>query len=139
MKKGFTLIELMFAVAIFSTLVSIAYPSYMDQMSKVRRSDAQGALLGLASAMERYFTEKNTYLGAAGSTNAPADTGSPRIFPNQAPLDGNTKYYNLTINSATATSYSLQASPIGVQANDACGNLTLSSTGLRNAQNNHCW
>ena len=56
--KGFTLIELMIAVAIVGILAGIAYPSYQDSVRKSRRADAQGALLGFANAMERYFTQR---------------------------------------------------------------------------------
>ena len=60
--KGFTLVELMIAVAIVGILASIAYPSYQDSVRKSRRADAKGALLGFANAMERHFTENNSYL-----------------------------------------------------------------------------
>jgi type IV pilus assembly protein PilE len=47
---------------------------------------------------------------------SPASIGAPRIYPTQAPLDGATKYYDLTIPAATATSYTLQAAPIAGSA-----------------------
>jgi prepilin-type N-terminal cleavage/methylation domain-containing protein len=60
-KNGFTLIELMIVVAIIGILASIAYPSYQESILKSRRADAKGALLGFANAMERHFTETNSY------------------------------------------------------------------------------
>ena len=74
-QQGFTLIELMVTVAIVGILAAIAYPSYQSSVIKSRRADAEGVLLGLANAMERHFTESNTYLGA-GTT----DTGAPSIY-----------------------------------------------------------
>jgi type IV pilus assembly protein PilE len=130
-QRAFTLIELMITVAIIGILASIAYPSYTDSVQKSRRSDAMGALLGFANAMERRFTETNSYAGAAGTTATPADTGAPRIYPTQSPIDGGTKYYNLTINPATATTYTLNAAPINAQSNDKCGTLTLKQTGAK--------
>lgn len=129
--NGFTLIELMIVVAIVGILAGIAYPSYVDSVQKSRRSDAMGALLGFANAMERRFTETNSFTGAAGTTAIPADTGAPRIYPTQSPLDGGTKFYNLTINASAATSYTLYAAPINAQSNDKCGTLTLNQTGTR--------
>jgi len=116
MKKqqlGFTLIELMITVAIIGILASIAYPSYQDSVLKSRRADAKGALLGFANAMERHFTETNTYVGAPAATN--------------------TDYYTLAIDSATATAYGLSATPIGGQASDSCGMLKINQTNVKSA------
>jgi type IV pilus assembly protein PilE len=126
-QSGFTLIELMITVAIVGILASIAYPSYQDSVMKSRRADAKGALLGFENAMERYFTEHNSYLGAAGTNTSPADTGAPRIYSSTSPVDGGTPYYDLTIGAATASTYTLNATPkVGsAQANDKCGTLTL--------------
>jgi type IV pilus assembly protein PilE len=127
-QNGFTLIELMVTVAIVGILAGIAYPSYQDSVMKSRRADAKGALLGLANAMERHFTARNTYLGAG---TIDGDTGSPTIFSATSPVDGGTPYYNLTINAATASAYTLHAAPTGAQANDKCGTLSLTQTGAR--------
>jgi type IV pilus assembly protein PilE len=128
-QHAFTLIELMVTVAIVGILAGIAYPSYQDSVMKSRRADAKGALLGFANAMERHFTETNSYLGA-GTTNG--NTGIPTIFSATSPVDGGTPYYNLTIDAATtASSYTLNAEPINAQANDKCGTLSLTQTGAR--------
>ncbi|WP_027148795.1 type IV pilin protein [Methylobacter tundripaludum] len=127
-QQAFTLIELMVTVAIVGILAGIAYPSYQDSVMKSRRADAKGALLGFANAMERHFTETNSYLGA-GTTNG--NTGIPTVFSATSPVDGGTAYYNLTINAATAGSYTLNAAPTGAQTNDKCGTLSLTQTGAR--------
>ncbi|TAK62524.1 type IV pilin protein [Methylobacter sp.] len=127
-QQAFTLIELMVTVAIVGIFASIAYPSYQDSVMKSRRADAKGALLGFANAMERHFTETNSYLGA-GTTDG--NTGSPTIFSVTSPVDGGTPYYNLTINAVTASSYTLNAAPTGAQSNDKCGTLSLTQTGAR--------
>ena len=123
-QAGFTLIEVMITVVIIGILASIAYPSYQESVMKSRRVDAQGALLGFANAMEHYFTVHNTYVGA---TNA----GASAIFSATSPVNGATAYYNLTINAADANAYTLNAAPIGAQANDRCGTLMLAQTGAR--------
>lgn len=133
--KGFTLIELMITVAIVGILASIAIPSYQDSVRKSRRADAKAVLLGLANAMERHFTETNSYLGAAGTADSPADTGTPHIYSGQSPVDGGTVYYNLTINTATATAFMLHAAPAGAQSGDRCGTLTLTQTGTKGILN----
>lgn len=131
---GFTLIEIMIVVVIISILAMIAYPSYTESVRKSRRADCQGALVGMGAAMERHFTANNSYEGAGtDAVGAVANvTGVPTIFPSECPLDGNTKYYDLTINAVpTPSTYTLHAAPKGAQANDKCGTLTLTNTGVR--------
>ena len=138
--KGFTLIELIIAIAIIGVLAALAIPAYQESTAKTRRSDAQGALLGLTSALERFYTENNSYLEAADSG---ADTGAPAatLYPSQAPIDGNSKYYNLTIQAATGTTYTLAATPIvgTVMDGDSCGTFTITSAGVKGAGQTTCW
>jgi len=120
----------MVVIAIIGILAAIAVPSYQGTVKKSRRADAQGALVSFGSAMERHFTVSgHSYLGAAGTQASPANTGSPWIFPSEAPLDSGTKYYDLTITAATATTYTLRAAPKGAQADD--GAMELDHTGVR--------
>lgn len=129
--NGFTLVELIVTVAIVAILASVAIPSYQEYVSKGRHSDAQGALMSFANAMERHFSSNNSYLGAAGSQAAPANTGSPWIFPSEAPIDGANKTYDLTISAATATSYTLRATPKATGTQATYGMLEVDSTGAR--------
>lgn len=124
-QKGFTLIELMIVVAILGILAAIAWPSYQEQVRSGRRADAQGALMGLAQAMERHFTENGSYEGAAAGG---ADIGAPAIFPAEAPLDSGNKTYDLWVDGDPAA-YIIEARPKGAQAGD--GTLRLTSSGQR--------
>jgi type IV pilus assembly protein PilE len=134
--SGFTLMDLLMTVALVGILTSIAYPSYQEQLRKTRRADAQGALMGLSGYMERHFTATNSYLGAAGTKNAPADTGTPdRYSANGAvPLSGASPTYRLEITDATASTYVIHAIPVNVQEHDNCGTLTLNQAGERNVE-----
>ncbi len=134
-QHAFTLIELLIVVAIIGILASVAYPGYQDYVTRSRRADAQGALENFANTMERYFTENNDYCDAGGAGGANTcgiagtnDTGSPSIFPTTSPASG-TVYYNLTIEAANATTYTLRATPTGAQNGD--GILELTNTGQR--------
>jgi type IV pilus assembly protein PilE len=93
--------------------------------------------MGLANAMERYFTENNTYAGASLA-------GANPIYPATCPIDGGDATYNLAITNLTATTYTLTATPIagGPQAKDACGTLSLTQTGQKGATGgtvSKCW
>lgn len=144
--KGFTLIELMMTVAIIGILAGIAYPSYQDSVRKSRRADVKGVVLGLANAMERRFTETNSYCDAGGADGADScgagtnDTGTPSIYP-IPPETSN--FYKVTISQVTDSSYTLSAVPTGIQTNDKCGTLTLTHTGAKNNSANlsqsECW
>jgi prepilin-type N-terminal cleavage/methylation domain-containing protein len=125
-------VGLVIAIAIVGILASIAYPSYVNQMRQAKRADCEGALLQLASVMERDFSRNNQYQNLIGAGN----------FSNQCPIDGGTASYNLGYQALTATTYTLQATPVGPQAGDPCGTLTLSNA-LQKGQSSgtlaECW
>ncbi len=127
-QQGFNLVELMIVVAIVGIITAFAYPSYQEQMRKSRRADCSGALASFGNTMERFFTVNNTYRGAAAGG---ADTGAPAIFPTTCPIDGGAATYNLTIQAANGSTFEVRAAPVGIQANDKCGTLTLTNTGLK--------
>jgi type IV pilus assembly protein PilE len=135
LNKGFTLVELLIVVVIVSLLAMVAVPSYNVSVAKARRADAQSSLSNLAGAMERFFTENGTYIGAAGSSGTPTATGAPWIYHTQSPIDGDIKFYNLTIETATAGAYTLRATPIGGQVGD--GYMELLSTSVERWDRNN--
>jgi type IV pilus assembly protein PilE len=120
--KGFSLMELMITLAIVGILASIAYPSYQEQVAKSRRTEASGALLSAAQALERYYSANGRYTAtAAGST-------LPSVFLTKVPENG-TAYYTVASSSASANAFTLKASRAGVMASDSCGDFTLDETG----------
>lgn len=149
-QSGFTLVELMIAAAIVGILAAIAIPSYQESVRKARRADVMAALLGFANRMERLYTETNSYCGALdGAACDGVDTSAPvaTVFHSRTPssaLDGD-QYYNLTLSADAATdTYTLIATPDNNQADDRCGVLSLTNTGVRRAikDNNNvaeCW
>lgn len=67
--RGFTLIELMIAVAIVAILAAVALPAYTDY---VRRGNVPEATAGLGQgriAMEQWFQDNRTYVGAPCPAN----------------------------------------------------------------------
>lgn len=140
-QRGFTLVELMIVVAIIAVLAAVAIPSYQSSVLKSRRADSEGALQQFRQAMERHYTKVYSYTGAA---TGGADTGAPdpAVFASQSPVDGGTALYNLTISAANNNTYTLTATPVGGQAADACGVLTLSNAGVRGSDGaaaDGCW
>ena len=136
-QKGFSLIELMIAVAILGILASIAYPAYQRYIINSNRTAATACLLELSQEMERHFTANNmSYL-------KPADPDDDGLPGNRSCVNDLAQRYNFS-NDATVVStseYRLRAIPTGPQANDPCGTLTLDHRGQRGAggQVNECW
>ena len=138
MKKqtGFTLVELMIAVAIVGILTSVGYPSYQKHIQKAKRSEAQAALVSFATAMEQWRVENNGKYASDGLT-------ADKIFATQVPTDGSgTKTYDLAFDGTpTDSAYTLKATPVQT---DDCGILTLKNTGEKGANGTSpdtsgCW
>ena len=119
--QGFTLIELMVAVAIVGILAGLAWPSYRNYVMRANRSAAQQFMLDIANREEQYMLDARSY--ATGSTaltslNLPVPTA---VSPN----------YTLSVAAVTGppVGYLITATAIGNQLTD--GNLTLSSAGTK--------
>jgi type IV pilus assembly protein PilE len=117
--SGVTLIEIVIVMAIIGILASIAYPSYQEQVRTSRRGDCAGELQLLANAMERSFTLNGTYPVAL-----------PAGFNATCPIDGGTPVYNFAVLNGGAT-FNISAAPVGAQAGDKCGTLTLTNLGAQ--------
>jgi type IV pilus assembly protein PilE len=60
-RRGFTLIELMIALAVVAILAAVALPSFLDSIRKGRRSEAIAALAQLQQAQERWRANRPAY------------------------------------------------------------------------------
>jgi type IV pilus assembly protein PilE len=114
--KGFTLIEMLIALACVALLASFAWPSYQSLVLRSQRAQARAALLQAAHWFERAASANGSYPLTA---DVPASV---------LQVDG--QRYKMTATS-TAQSYTLSATPLGTQAADACGTLTLNHLGVR--------
>ena len=137
--RGFTLVELMIAVAVVGILAAVAYPSYVNQLRQSRRTDAKIALLDLAARQERFFSVHNVY------ASTPAQLGyAAAAFPVDV-LSGSSAYYRLsTLVGTGATSFTATATPVGGQGADPCGSYAINHLGVQaNTSNSlpaaRCW
>src|SRR5215204_3739536 len=63
-EKGFTLIELLVVILIIGILAAIALPAFINQRSKAQDTEAKSAARTAQTAMETFYTDEQTYVGA---------------------------------------------------------------------------
>jgi type IV pilus assembly protein PilE len=121
---GFTLIEVMVAVAIIAILVSLAIPSYQEHLRKGRRAEAQSYLMDLANLEQQYLLDARSY--ATGGT-AITTLNKP------APVTV-TNFYDITIADGATTApptFVITATPKAGTAQETDGVLTIDESGAK--------
>jgi prepilin-type N-terminal cleavage/methylation domain-containing protein len=126
-KKGFTLIELLIVVAIIAILAAIAVPNFLEAQVRAKVSRVKNDQRSLATGIESYYVDNNTYpvsartsrqpaanminyngglAQARGDTNAQALLAGISTFSSQNPVAGNAVgIATLTTPVAYITSY----------------------------------
>ena len=121
--SGFTLIELMITLAVIGILAAVAYPSYIDYLIRASRSAAQSFMLDASNKEEQYLLDARSYL--AVTNNAGFSTIGFSV-PTEV-----SRFYNLSVASVTATTYTIQAAPIAGTRQAADGTLQLTNDGTK--------
>jgi len=145
-RRGFSLIELMFVVAIAAVIAAVAVPSYSRYVQKNNRAQGKARMAQAAQLLERFYTDNSSYYVDAVGGNLVVNTGGSQTagFVLMMGATGTTVYsgtnnepsspYTITLATPNANSWTLTATPRtgSSQAGDMCGNLTLTSTGVKN-------
>jgi type IV pilus assembly protein PilE len=131
--RGFTLIDLIIALAIIAILIRIAFPSYQAYLVRSSRQSVQGELVALANLQEKIFLNSNAYASSPITAYTGQSAGGLGLPASSNPTTaGKSKDDRYTIAvTATATTFTLTASPKAGTPQVGDGNLTINEQGVR--------
>ena len=124
---GFTLIELVIALAIVAIVTSLAASSYRGHLRRGHRAEAVHALLAAAAEQEKFHLANGRYgdrLDAAAGDDPPG-------LPVSSRTPGG--HYALAVPAATAAEYLLVAPAAGSGGDPSCSSLSIDESGRRSA------
>ena len=124
--RGFTLIELMIVVAIIAVLAAVAYPTYISQIRKSKRAEAQATLVIVSARQQQMLLDTRSYV----ATTALLHVSVPITVA---------KAYDITIavGAATVPSFVATATPKGSQVADGCSVMSINQAGIKTPAT--CW
>lgn len=125
---GFSLIELMIAVAVVGILAAVAYPSYQQYLLRGARAEAQAHMMDIAARQGQFLIDNRAYADSVATLGVPTP---PSVASK----------YTIAIASVDAPpAFTVTATPTGAQASDSCGTLTLTQAGVKSASGTGtCW
>lgn len=147
-QKGFSLLELMIAVAVLGIISSIAYPSYLKQVQKSKRTPAKVELMRIAQLQESFYVQNLSYAktltGDAASGGLGFATGSVSSEGDDYTItiatldrDGNACSWPSGTPAVSCISYTLTATPVATKPqyhDKSCTGFQLTNTGVKLAK-----
>lgn len=101
--RGFTLVELLVALAIMAIISAIAVPIYTQYSVRTQRTNAEKDLMLCAQSMERLASATFTYAGHVGGGDTGAVTANICV--------PTTTMYSVVVTAANANAFTIRATP----------------------------
>lgn len=121
--KGFSLVELMIALAIIGVIGSIAYPSYQSYIQDTYHAQAQADVKACGMALERFYGNGFTYVGGGAAC---------RLWSPASGTEASRQYTLVVTANAPGQNYSIKATPVSTVCDGRC--YTLQSDGTEIAE-----
>src|SRR5690554_6738767 len=133
--NGFSLIELLIVVAIVGILAALATSISTNSNEKARLASAKTMMIEIQGKQERAAINQRRYVSLTS-----LGYSSP-LFIN---TEGNSSpqaqaFYRIEMNVPDNFTFTITATPINGQANNACGVLTINNKGEKTATGTNCW
>lgn len=145
-QRGFTFIEMMIVVAVMGILAAVAYPSYIQFITKSNRRAAQSFMLEVSSRQQRYLLDARSYADASVSDPAQANSIAKLLLISPSPDVA--RNYDITSPVKAGSKppgFTVEATPKGNQAarDSGCGKLTIDEAGAKSVAGSQgvsaCW
>jgi type IV pilus assembly protein PilE len=135
-ERGFTLIELMIALAILAIISAVAVPLYTQYSQRTFRAEAQADLMRCAQGMERVGSMNFTYVNALDTdADGVGDANTGAVTPNVCTIASNN--YTITIEGPpTVNTFIVRAVPAANTPVTGTGNVEMDSAGNRRWDSN---
>lgn len=126
--RGFTLIELVIAIAIVAILVSVALPSYREYTRRSVRAEAQAYMMAVAARQQQFLVDTRAYAATVSAVGVTMPSNVSAAYTVSMPTPG-----------TAPPSFTLTLTPSGGQVGDACGALSINHSGNKTAAKTGCW
>jgi type IV pilus assembly protein PilE len=140
--RGFTLVELMIAVAVAGIIAAIAIPAYGDYVLRGNRTVAKTLIMRIVGQQEGFYTDRKRYAATLDvlSPDYAASTVHLKRDANTQAASSSDTIYAITLTGTNDFAFTVQATAENRQTKDTeCLTLTYTNLGVKTPTTGNCW